>query len=215
MKSASVGWLRPSAVRSRLFFFPFFRSLLAPEKGRVDCTSASPPADSPELDESSGLSTYSRSLASPALSSRLGCCLFSAGRCAPRAVFFFCGISAARGSESGHAEDQMHLRVHRDGPRWVNRRLLMCPRWMGVVWARAIGQKWSIESARIASLRATARCSRRPARSNLAIRLQSLGAPDRSRWCGHRERRAAVSRGPCIPGARTQCEDAPLGRVHQ
>ena len=38
---------------------------------------------------------------------------------------------------------------HRDGPRWVNRRLLMCPRWMGVVWARAIGQKWSKESARI------------------------------------------------------------------
>ena len=26
---------------------------------------------------------------------------------------------------------------------------------------------------------------------DLAIRLQSLGAPDRSRWCGHRERRAA------------------------
>ena len=57
MKSASVRWLGPSAARGRLFF-PFFRALLAPEKGRVDCTSASPPVDSPELDESSGLSTY-------------------------------------------------------------------------------------------------------------------------------------------------------------
>jgi hypothetical protein len=59
MKSASVRWLGPSAARGRLFF-PFFRALLAPEKGRVDCTSgsASPLVDSPELDESSGLSTY-------------------------------------------------------------------------------------------------------------------------------------------------------------
>ena len=59
MKSASVRWLGPSAARGRLFF-PFFRPLLAPEKGRVDCTSgsASPLVDSPELDESSGLSTY-------------------------------------------------------------------------------------------------------------------------------------------------------------
>ena len=57
MKSASVRWLGPSAARGRLFF-PFFRPLLAPEKGRVDCTSASQPVDSPELDESSGLSTY-------------------------------------------------------------------------------------------------------------------------------------------------------------
>ena len=55
MKSASVRWLGPSAARGRLFF-PFFRALLAPEKGRVDCTSgsASPLVDSPELDESSG-----------------------------------------------------------------------------------------------------------------------------------------------------------------
>ena len=54
MKSASVRWLGPSAARGRLFF-PFFRALLAPEKGRVDCTSgsASPLVDSPELDESS------------------------------------------------------------------------------------------------------------------------------------------------------------------
>ena len=41
MKSASVSWLRPSAVRGRFFFFPFFGALLAPEKGRVDCTSGS------------------------------------------------------------------------------------------------------------------------------------------------------------------------------
>ena len=39
---------------------------------------------------------------------------------------------------------------------------------------------------------------------DLAIRLQSLGAPDRSRWCGHRERRAAPSCGPCIGGGAHQ-----------
>ncbi len=149
---------------------------------------------------------------SPFLS--FGCSLLSRLRFAPRPVFFG-GISAARGSESGRTEDQTHLRVHRDGPRWVTRRLPMCPRWMGVVWARTIGVKWSYKSARIASLRATARCSRRPARSNLAIRHRSLGAPDRSRWCGHRERRAAVSRGPCIRGALTSVKDRALGWVHQ
>jgi len=50
---------------------------------------------------------------------------------------------------------------------------------------------------------------------DLAIRLQSLGAPDRSRWFGHRERRAAVSRGPCIRGALTSVKDRAPGWVHQ
>ena len=50
---------------------------------------------------------------------------------------------------------------------------------------------------------------------DLAIRLQSLGAPDRSRCCGHRERRAAVSRGPCIRGALTSVKDRARGWLHQ
>ena len=51
--------------------------------------------------------------------------------------------SPARRSESGRTEDQTHLRTHRHGRRRLSRRLLMCPRWMGVVWAQMIGVKWS------------------------------------------------------------------------
>jgi len=51
--------------------------------------------------------------------------------------------SPARRSESGRTEDQTHLRTHRHGRRRVSRRLLMCPRWMGGVWAQTIGHKWS------------------------------------------------------------------------